>query len=259
MNRPLPALEFSELDLLAMFPYDTRDDHVLVDVGGHVGSVSRVFAQRAWKVIAFEPEPENYRGLCNTLSQYPGAFCIRKAISDVAGQEIPFYVSEEHWGIHSLKPFHPTHKPSITVETVRLDETLQRLGVQGVTLLKVDTEGADFGVLRSFDFKEQRPEVVMCEYMDDRSEENYDYSHHDVVKYMEQFNYVAYISEWAPIAEYGRKGETGSAHRFIQCVRYPLPHRPSWGNLMFVAQEKAHFFAAALEDYLSTLARRAKA
>lgn len=258
MNSALPTLEFSELDLLAIFPYDTNDRHVLVDVGGHIGSVSRVFAQLAWQVIAFEPEPENYRGLCKTLAKYPTVLCIRKAISDTAGQEIPFYVSEEHWGIHSLKPFHSSHKPSITVETVRLDETLGRLGVNGVTLLKVDTEGADFGVLRSFDFSQQRPEIVMCEYMDDRSEENYDYSHHDVVKYMAQFKYVAFISEWAPIAEYGRKGETGSAHRFIQCIRYPLPHRPSWGNLMFVAQEKAQIFADVLEEYLATIARRAK-
>ena len=150
-------MQFSELDLILQFPFDRESKYTLIDVGAHIGSFTKPFAQKGWQVLAFEPEPENRRQLENNLRNYPNVSIIAKAVSDRAGQEVPFYVSSQHWGIHSLKPFHHSHKPKLTVETVRLDAALKELGVKQVSLLKIDVEGADFLALQSFDFSKIQP------------------------------------------------------------------------------------------------------
>ena len=242
---------FSELSLLLRFPYSCDNDNCcLVDVGAHVGGFSQEFGRKNWQVIAFEPEPSNYQALCVNIAQFPKIKCVNKAVSDVAAQEVSLYISDDNHAIHALKPFHKTHQSVLTVETVRLDETLDELNVGHVTLLKTDIEGADFLALKGFDFDRYHPEVVMCEFMDDRSQANYSYTHHDVVSYMRQWGYVCYVSEWAPITEYVREGNTGNEHTFIQCVPYPLDHNPAWGNLIFVPQNRTTQFEQTLNKYM---------
>lgn len=247
-------LGFSETELLARFPYEDTTDPTFVDVGAHVGSSSRPFAERGWRVIAFEPEPENRRELERNFREFAGFHCVPKAVTDVAGQTVPFYVSEEHWGIHSLKPFHATHRPAFLVETVRLDGELDELRVNEVTVLKIDIEGADYLALRSFDFSRFRPQMVMCEFMDERSEKHFGYTHHDMAKYLQDREYAVFVSEWAPIVEYARKDRPSQhPHRFLRCARYPLDHAPAWGNLIGVLPERVKEFEQVLTAYLAEI------
>lgn len=250
-------MQFSERDLLLRLPYQTRDQQALVDVGAHTGGFVQPFAMRGWRVIAFEPEPSNYKGLCDRLEEFANVTCINKAVSEVFARGVPFYISEEHWGIHSLKPFHPTHRPTLRVDTVRLDAILKDMQLDQVTVLKIDTEGADFLALKSFDFSRFQPEVVMCEFMDERSRENFGYTHHDMVAYMDSLGYATFVSEWAPIVEYARQGKPVS-HSFLQCVPYPLDHDPSWGNLFFVLSDQVVQFRKTLSAYLSDLVLSSK-
>jgi len=243
---------FSELELLASFPYDNVSP-VLVDVGAHHGGFSRRFAEMGWRVIAFEPEPTNREAFGKNLARFPRAVCVAKAVTDSGGETVPFYVSDEHYGIHSLKPFHATHRKVCMVETVRLDDALAELLVPEVTLLKIDAEGADFPALKGMDLSLCIPEMVMVEFMDQRSRPNFGYSHHDVAAYMQERGFVAYVSEWAPIKEYGREGDAGEPHEWLRCVPYPLCHEPDWGNLIFVPEARADIFAAALKSYLGSL------
>jgi FkbM family methyltransferase len=243
---------FSETELLARLPYKTNKDHTLVDVGSHKGRSVRPFVQNGWRVIAFEPEPENFSEFSTAYESNPNVTCIPKAVSDISGQKLPFYVSSEHPGIHTLQPFHPTHKYALTVETVRLDEMLAQLNIDDVTVLKIDIEGADFLALKSFDFEKFHPEVVVCQFMDDRSLPNFGYDHHEMVKYMTQFDYTAFVSEWSPIIEYGRIGAP-CQHHFLQCVPYPLDHKPAWGNLIFISRTQVNQFEHTLAAYLDSL------
>jgi FkbM family methyltransferase len=246
------SCRFEELDLLLLFHYQTNNQPILVDVGAHVGYVSRQFADKGWKIIAFEPEPDNRHDLENNLKKYPDVTIIPKAVSNQDDQSVVFYVSSEYWGIHSLKPFHETHQPKLTVQTTRLDTALKKLNITDVTLLKIDTEGADFLVLQGFDFNQIKPEIVMCEFADDRSVPNFGCSHHDIAKYMREQGYEVFISEWASITEYGRKGQRSDPHYFLQCTRYPLNHDPAWGNLIFVRNDRVTEFEKTLSSYLES-------
>ena len=101
---------FSELQLLTRIGFRCESP-TLVDVGAHIGGFSKPFAERGWRVVAFEPEPQNYERLCADLENLPNVTCISEAVSDASEQQVAFYVSSDHWGIHSLQPFHPVPTP----------------------------------------------------------------------------------------------------------------------------------------------------
>lgn len=245
-------MRFSEEGLLETYKFRSSQP-ILIDVGAHHGGVSRTFASKGWRVIAFEPEQKNRAAFEHNLADFDRVSCIPKAVSDVTGDTVPFYVSDEHYGIHSLKPWHETHALAYEVETVRLEDVLASQQVPSVTLLKVDIEGADFLALKGFDFEKYHPELVMIEFMDERSLRNFGYTHHDVISYMKERGYATFVSEWEPIKEYGREDVASNPHVWIQCVPYPLDHQPAWGNLIFVPDSDRDKFSAILKSYLRKL------
>ena len=245
-------MPFSETELIKKYLSRARSK-ILVDVGAHQGSFSEVFARDGWQIIAFEPESHNYEVLQRTMSGYDTVTIIKKAISDAANSCQPFFVSKEHFGIHSLKPFHDTHELAYEVEVVRLDDALLELNITDVTLLKIDIEGADFLALKGFNYNQYSPELIMAEFMDDRSARNFGYTHHDMVHFMKQKGYAAFVSEWDVVKEYGREDKPGEPHVWLQCLPYPLDHEPAWGNLIFVPEKKSDCFAQTLVSYLRCL------
>jgi FkbM family methyltransferase len=245
-------MNFSELKLLDIF-FKSKTKGVLIDVGAHHGVVSGVFAKKGWQILAFEPEEKNRASLQKNLTDFEKVKIIPKAVSDENNVKIPFYVSNKHYGIHSIKPFHETHELAYEVETTTLNSALEKEKINEVAFLKIDTEGADFLALKGFDVEKYKPEIMMLEFMDDRSMKNFGYTHHDVVNYMKSSNYVCYVSEWEPIKQYGIEGVQGEPHTWIQCKEYPLNHEPSWGNLIFIKKNKLKDFKKALNYYLNIL------
>lgn len=241
------ATNFSEQKLIEYYPFDTMDTPVLVDVGANVGSFSHTYAKQGWQIIAFEPvQALVERFKARNRDYLDQITLIENAVSDVTGDILPFFTSDEHPGIHSLKPFHETHQSKMQVTTTRLDDALDTHDVESVTLLKVDIEGADFLALKGFDFERWKPELVMIEFMDERSSKNFDYTHHDVAAYMDKMGYATIMSEWEPIVEYYKPGSPTS-HRFIQIAPYPLDHEPAWGNMIFVTHGNEHKLMDAYE------------
>lgn len=240
---------YSESGLLMRYAF-TSSSPLLVDVGAHQGSFSIAFAGMGWEIIAFEPELKNYRALQANLAEYKNAKCIQKGVSDLTAEKIPFYVSKEHYGIHSLKPWHGTHQFGYMIESIRLDEYLSENQVAEVTLLKIDTEGSDYWALQSFDFNQYRPEAVIVEFDDQRTSGFYGYTHHEVVRYMVERGFSAFVSEWEPIKEYGREGVIGDSHVWIQCLPYNANHSPFWGNLIFLPEADKGKFENALNHYI---------
>jgi FkbM family methyltransferase len=237
-----------------------RDPGLFVDVGAHEGGIAAMFASLGWRILAFEPEKQNRESFLLKHASNQHVECIPKAVSDTSGDKIPFYTSEVHYGIHSIRPFHDTHqKASYEVETIALKDALEEHNINHVTFLKVDTEGADFLALKGFDWDRITPEIVMVEFMDHRSEKNFGYTHHDMARYMMDRGYACFVSEWAPIKQYGIKGQKGEPHQWLQCVPYPLDHEPSWGNLIFVPKGNEQIFERTLRKYLKSLKRGKKA
>jgi FkbM family methyltransferase len=202
---------------------------LMVDVGAHRGFAHTPFADREWQVLALEPDPANRVFL--EEAAHPNVTIDPRAITDTDGQQLTLYTSEVSSGISTLAPFHESHHPGVEVETVRLDTVLADWS--HVDFLKVDTEGFDLPVLRTFDWSD-RPDVVVCEF-EDRKTVPLGYTYRDLGDFLLGQGYAVFMSEWHPIVEYGR------AHDWRRVVRYPeaLLDANGWGNFIAVRPEMA--------------------
>ncbi|MFH0839999.1 MAG: FkbM family methyltransferase [Candidatus Omnitrophota bacterium] len=241
-------MEFSEHELIATYKFNSNEPF-LVDVGAHNGRVTRIFAEKGWGILAFEPERKMYATLKHNLAGFKNVTCISKAVSD-ANAKVSFYVSAIHWGIHSFKPFDKTHKLAYEVETVTLKDVLKELNIKTVTFLKIDIEGADFLALKGFDFTKYHPELIIAEFLDERSRPHFGYTHHDMAAYMNKQGYATFVSDWAPPIEYSREGFPRPYRKWLRCVSYPLDYEPTWGNLIFVPKCDKDKFNATVGAYL---------
>jgi len=118
-------------------------DKVVMDIGACFGAASVFFADAGAKdVIAFEPEPENYRLLAENVI---GKHVITRnlAVSDVDGK-ISFYVNKDgiNKGSHTMRP--TRGREVIEVDVVPFDTILD---VFKPDVLKIDCEGAEYTFL----------------------------------------------------------------------------------------------------------------
>lgn len=202
----------------------------LVDVGAHFGSSLRRFADDGWRVIAIEPDPKNRAVLVERMQGRENVIIDARAIGERDGEILSLYTSDVSTGISALAPFHPSHRATSEVETVRLDTLLAP--ADRVTALKTDLEGYDLLALRTFPWDRLHPRAVVCEF-EDRKTVPLGYTYHDLGSYLVGQGYTVFVSEWFPVVEYGRR------HRWRSLRRYPseLEDQAAWGNFIAVDED----------------------
>jgi len=122
----------------------------VVDVGANVGWYTFLAADRVGpkgRVVAFEPEEENFQLLSQSLRENPRpqVEIARVSVSDHEGVE-QLSLSEEAASFHSIS--RTVGPRSVTVPAVPLGRELERRGMVTADLLKVDVEGGEPKVLR---------------------------------------------------------------------------------------------------------------
>lgn len=122
----------------------------VVDVGANIGWYTFLAAQRVGGnglVLAYEPEPENFRLLSQSLRENPRPQIrvLPSAVSDHDGEETLF-LSDEAASFHSTT--RTVGPRSISVRSERLDSIVAAHPGRSVSLLKVDVEGGEPRVLR---------------------------------------------------------------------------------------------------------------
>jgi FkbM family methyltransferase len=205
----------------------SRKQGFMVDVGAHRGFAHRPFVEDGWRVLGLEPDPANRAYL--EADPHPNVVVDPRAVSEMDGEVLTLYTSEVSSGISTLTPFHESHSAGADVETVRLDTLLTARSVADVDFLKVDTEGHDLPVLRTFPWERMTPDVVVCEF-EDRKTVPLGYSYADLGDFLMEHGYVVLMSEWFPVVEYGQ------AHVWRRVVDYParVADGHAWGNFIAV-------------------------
>lgn len=199
---------------------------LMVDVGAHHGGALRPFAEAGWRVLAFEPDPANRRVLEEQCATLPNVTVDERAVSNKDGEIVQLYASGVSSGISTLFPFHESHVPSATVETVTLATRID----EEIDFLKIDTEGFDLFVLQGLNWARHRPRVVVCEFEDGKTE-RLGYRYEDLASFLRDRGYLVLVSEWFPVVEYGAR------HRWRRFATYPaeLSDPAAWGNLIAAA------------------------
>jgi len=118
-----------------------RPGMFVVDVGANIGFYSLLLARYvgpAGRVLAFEPDPENFSMLKRNIEAngYSNINPINKAVGAVSTKDY-LYLSDIHTGDHRTYPC--DRRRTIPVEVVALDDFLPR--EQRVDLIKIDIQG----------------------------------------------------------------------------------------------------------------------
>ena len=209
------------------FTRNTKVKKVMLDVGAHTGGSCEQFLDKSWKVFAFEPDKRNKKILESLEKKYPKLLIDSRAISQKDGEILKFYTSNISSGISGLSKFHSSHHSDYSVETVRLETFCKDRGIQDVGFLKIDTEGFDLFVLQSLDWKEVKPEIIICEFEDNKTK-SLGYNFNDLKNFFKNKNYNVIISEWYPVVEYGQSHKWNKFHDYQHNITDPN----AWGNII---------------------------
>lgn len=207
---------------------------LLVDVGAHHGGSIRSFCESGWTVHAFEPDPNNRKLLKKNVDPAWSLHINEEAVAEVDGESVDFFASPESSGVSGLSPFLDSHERVAQVETVRLSTYLDRHGLGHVDYLKIDTEGHDLFVLKSFPWDSDAPDAIECEFEDNKTLD-LGYSSDDLADFLVDKGYHLLVSQWHPIVRYG------ISHDFLTLRRYEpdtIP-RSAWGNFLAVRSDDA--------------------
>jgi FkbM family methyltransferase len=219
-------VHFDETDLVAAY-VGQQSKGFMIDVGAHHGYASSPFLSKGWNVIGFEPDPNNRAILQDRLGSHPCFTIVEEAVSDVAGQSVSFYASEESTGVSGLSGFTEKHKKICEVKTTTLKDEIEVNNIESIDFLKIDTEGFDLMVLKGFPWDTHRPKVIECEF-ENLKTVPLGYTFEDIANFLVSHDYHVYVSEWHPIVRYGIR------HNWKMFSRYPcsLSTEKAWGNLL---------------------------
>lgn len=130
-------------------PDAISSDHVILDVGAHIGGVSYACLQRgATCIYAYEASKANYQIAHVNLSDgikkhYVKLYNLAVWRSDCSIDEVPFTKSSDPTNTGGGSMVWDTHDRF--VKAVSLDAIIDALG--RITLLKMDCEGAEYPIL----------------------------------------------------------------------------------------------------------------
>ncbi len=131
---------------------DIRAPKVIVDLGAHIGATVLFFTMRfpTARVVALEPDPVNFAKLRRNVGSMPQVTILNTAVSEQDGT-ITLYSGGrlDGWKSSSARPATRWQQP-IDVRSMKLDNVLAEAGIKEVDLLKIDIEGAEYDVLKSF-------------------------------------------------------------------------------------------------------------
>lgn len=141
---PVWRREFTDdREMLAFLERVLRPGDVVVDVGASIGGVALPAARIGCRVLAVEPELENFERLRENIALNGLAVeALRLAIADRIGTAVLHVFPPARRGHHSLAPDEAaTGTQSVGCTTI--DALLDHQRIERVDLLKVDVEGAE--------------------------------------------------------------------------------------------------------------------
>ncbi len=140
-------------------------------LGWHTVTAYKILRKRkVFRIVAVEPDPNNYRQLEKNIGGFGGIQLVNEAVFVSDGEEIDFHVEKVSGGMSgSVFPTECHVKDGylsgerIRVRTVRLDTLIKRFGLERVDLIKMDIEGAEYPVLTDPSLDLSRVENIVVE------------------------------------------------------------------------------------------------
>jgi len=152
--------KFSDYVFENGYSYDSPEDldyflenfqgDLLIDIGSNHGVFSIYLNKKFTKIIAFEPEANNFSMIKKNiqLNEIGNIRTINTAVSNTDASNVPFFLLESD-GHHSLgKVATSMYRTTSYVNSLRLDTFFDENMISHVDLLKVDVEGFELNVFQ---------------------------------------------------------------------------------------------------------------
>jgi FkbM family methyltransferase len=128
------------------FKFDDKPLYI-IDIGAHIGiyTIKMALENPHSLIYSIEPEEKNFKKLRKNLriNKIKNVVPLRLALSNKEGY-INLYIDEFGSGQHSL--FKKT-KYYEKIRVTTLDKLIRRLNLKSISLIKIDTEGAEYYIL----------------------------------------------------------------------------------------------------------------
>ena len=165
------------------FPYIPQSDHTVIDVGAHMGFFTVKVAKQVKEVIAFEPDPYNFKFLSMNI-EYNRLSNVR-AFNYALGDRNSNLFLRRSYGYGRTRLTETNTGYKVRVES--LDTTVKELKVTP-NVIKIDTEGYEMKVLEGAKSTLTRckPKLIIASY-------HYWDESKDVVNYLVRMGFHCFI------------------------------------------------------------------
>lgn len=141
-----------------------RRPATIVDAGANIGLASVFYANKYpdARIIAIEPEADNFRMLKMNVSPYPNITPVRAAVWNSNGQAS---LSDPGWGTAGFRTCE-TNRCGDGIRAITIGSVMEEYGLDRVDLLKMDVEGAEKEIFEAAEGWIDRVGVIVIELHD---------------------------------------------------------------------------------------------
>ena len=114
---------------------------IVIDCGANIGLSAVYFANQfpEAKIIAIEPDENNFKFLEENTIPYPNVICLQKAVWPYSQKLEIVDPGKGNWGLQTKEPGNGAGK----IDTITIDEIMQQFQLDSIDFLKIDIEGAE--------------------------------------------------------------------------------------------------------------------
>ncbi len=133
--------QFNELSWYS--EYLTKDDKVILDLGGNIGLFAIHAAPWAERIVTVEPTPSHFNLNTQLTNKFPQIERIQAAISNYTGK-INFYTFDSNSTMNSLINRSLTNRGGgLVVDCITIPDLIEKLNLRYVDFIKLDIEGSE--------------------------------------------------------------------------------------------------------------------
>ena len=142
----------------------SKDDKIILDIGGNIGLFSIHVSPYAEKIITLEPTPSHYKLLTKLTSNFKNIHPMKLALSNKSGTE-RFYTCEANSTMNSLLT--RGHK-YFDVNSISLEDLIKNNNLKKINFAKIDIEGSEVIALNEevIKFISDKIDKVLIEFHD---------------------------------------------------------------------------------------------
>lgn len=182
-----PNCQIKDLEKIykkVFYEYSNTFQGTFIEIGAYDGyshSNTYCLSKLGWKGVYIEPIPAFAQACSQRHSFNPNITVVNSAISSDK-EYLDFFVAntlttssetqfkaylEIDWAKNDINKF---YQGKLRVPSIRLDTLLNKLKINKIDVLVIDTEGTELDVLNSFDLNILSPKLIICEIEDEHKD-----------------------------------------------------------------------------------------